>query len=664
MDIEKYVIKGNILLVDDESSILDALVRRLRKHVIPAPYTALSGQEALSILRHNAIDIMVTDVQMPEVDGIKLISLAKQIQPELECIVLTGFAGMDNVADAMRQGAVDYLEKPFKTAELVLSLKRSMERVRIVKMAYKRLMVANRKNNMILKSAPIPIISLDADGLIVMINHAAVELFQYDNTQLLGKNFHTLVHHSRSDGTPYPEKECPVFIARQNNESLERITETFWRHDNSSFTSTVSCNPLIEDSKMVGTVIVLEDQNELMYLQSIQHECEERDAALNEHVPTGIVWIDADTHVIVDANISALKLLKATKNQLVGRGCHDFFCQTSAGCIDASTSPAVINEKNSIKDISGSIISVKQSISSVTISGRNYLMLSFMDTTIQDKIDSDIRSINETFHSIVSRTCDGILIIDFEGIVQFANPAALELFGLQHDDMVGQLFGFPSVSGESVEIELINSKGKGIIAEMRVADTEWKGEKAYIANLHDVSIRKKLEEYTLYTANHDPLTGLLNRNLLKDRLQQMLTLANRYEQIVALLFIDLDSFKNINDTHGHDAGDAVLIEIAKRLTKHFRASDTIARIGGDEFLVTLRDIKETSNLDQIVKNLIKKISEPIQLEKEKVNVGCSIGISLYPQHGVDLEQLIKKADTAMYRAKEKGEKSYGIFNVS
>lgn len=663
MQKNELIIKGNILFVDDEVRVLESLLRLLRKRIIPTPHTATSAQEALSILRTTEIDVMVTDMQMPEIDGVTLISLAKQIQPELECIVLTGYPGIGNAAKAMQYGAVDYLEKPCDIDKLLLSIQRSLDRLSVVQATYKRLLATNNRLNMILTATTHSIVCLDMDGKISLVNNAASKLFQLEREQLLGKNFHKLIHHSKVDGTPYQERECPVCLALQKGRPLERTTETFCRNDNSFFSVHVSCMPLYENNEVVGAVVSIEDNTELHHLQSLTKELEEQHAVLDQHVPLGIVWVDAETLVIVDVNSAALKLFNATKKQVAGRNYRDFLCAKDKQCpVFSTTRKNVRNERSVIKDINDAEVSVMRSISSVTVSGRKYLLETLTDTTNQDKTNIDLLTVEEKFNSIVSRSSDGILIIDYESIVQYANDASLLLFGLQHDEIVGQLFRFPHTSGDSVEIELVNSQGNPVVAEMQIADTQWKNREAHIANIRDISVRKKIERHTLHTANHDRLTGLPNRNLLNDRLGQLLSLTKRYNQIAAVIFIDLDEFKYINDTYGHNDGDAVLIAIARRLKKLFRSSDVIARIGGDEFLAALRDITEQKYLERILENLIKVLNEPIFLSEKEVVVGCSVGVSLYPQDGVDLDELVKNADRAMYRVKEKGKNNYMFFS--
>lgn len=179
------------------------------------------------------------------------------------------------------------------------------------------------------------------------------------------------------------------------------------------------------------------------------------------------------------------------------------------------------------------------------------------------------------------------------------------------------------------------------------------GDGHLISRSIDYSIeRKKVELGLSYLAQYDALTGLANRMLFRERLDRALIRAGRNDTFVALMFIDLDRFKNVNDTLGHDAGDKLLVEVSKRLAAVVREGDTIARLGGDEFTIVLEEIKNVDATSNIAKKIISQMTEPFEINGVEVFVTPSIGITLYPQDGKDAENLLKNADTAMYRAKE------------
>uniref|UniRef100_UPI0030D79E5D CHASE2 domain-containing protein n=1 Tax=Argonema antarcticum TaxID=2942763 RepID=UPI0030D79E5D len=176
--------------------------------------------------------------------------------------------------------------------------------------------------------------------------------------------------------------------------------------------------------------------------------------------------------------------------------------------------------------------------------------------------------------------------------------------------------------------------------------------------VHYNSELKLSEDRLRHLAYHDTLTGLPNRKLFYERFSQSIEWARDNEQLMALLFLDLDGFKQINDTHGHDMGDLLLQAVAQRLTRCLRSSDTVSRLGGDEFTVILPAIPSASDVARVASKILSTITQPFVLKGETINVTISIGISLFPLNGDDINTLIKNADTAMYRAKELGKNKY------
>lgn len=184
----------------------------------------------------------------------------------------------------------------------------------------------------------------------------------------------------------------------------------------------------------------------------------------------------------------------------------------------------------------------------------------------------------------------------------------------------------------------------------------------FVGIQNDISESMAYQSRLEYQANHDVLTGLPNRNLLNDRLQQAISTAKRSGHLMALVFVDLDHFKFVNDTLGHDVGDLVLQAIAQRLVSCLRDADTAARPGGDEFLLILVEQESTDSISAVIRRLLEVIAQPIQISQQSLHVTCSIGISLYAQDGDSATVLLKNADTAMYHAKETGRNNFQFFN--
>lgn len=184
----------------------------------------------------------------------------------------------------------------------------------------------------------------------------------------------------------------------------------------------------------------------------------------------------------------------------------------------------------------------------------------------------------------------------------------------------------------------------------------------YVAIILDMTEKKKTDDTLNYLAYYDNLTGLPNRRLFVDRLEQAMKMADRHEQLVAVLFLDLDQFKKVNDSLGHDAGDTLLKDAAQRLSSCLRASDTVARWGGDEFCLLLQDIHTIDNVNTVAEKIIAHFAESFEIKGKKMFATASIGIILYPLDDNDIETLLKNADAAMYHAKDKGRNNYQFYN--
>ena len=193
------------------------------------------------------------------------------------------------------------------------------------------------------------------------------------------------------------------------------------------------------------------------------------------------------------------------------------------------------------------------------------------------------------------------------------------------------------------------------------SDAGQSGNRLYGA-CQDITERKRAEARIEFLAHHDVLTGLPNRVLLRDRFEQAQARAQRLRKHVAMLFLDLDNFKVVNDTLGHVAGDKLLLEAVERLTRCTRDSDTISRQGGDEFILLLNEIPDMETVERIAADILNHLSEPLEISGHVMNTSCSIGIAMYPEDGSDFDSLLQKADTAMYNAKDAGRNTYLFFD--
>jgi len=288
----------------------------------------------------------------------------------------------------------------------------------------------------------------------------------------------------------------------------------------------------------------------------------------------------------------------------------------------------------------------------------------------------------------LAQTQEAITLRDENLCCQYVNPAFTVLFGYHLEELQGKPFSLrqknpsePELSQDEVysiarengsfrgEVVRQAKSGKLIPISLHVSPIRDESGKVtgYVSVYSDISEKKQSEEWIWRQANFDLLTGLPNRHMFHERLEQEILRTQRTGAPFALLFLDLDNFKEVNDSLGHDMGDILLKEAAERLLSCVRNTDTVghynnvARMGGDEFTIVLSNLKDMNNIEQIVQRIINRLAEPFKLGTETVSVSASIGVTLCPNDASDAETLIKNADQTMYHAKNKGRNTYSYF---
>ena len=280
---------------------------------------------------------------------------------------------------------------------------------------------------------------------------------------------------------------------------------------------------------------------------------------------------------------------------------------------------------------------------------------------------------------------NAIVITDFHGTIIWVNRAFTAMTGYGQEEIVGKNPNLLNsgeqpesyyaelwstiLSGKVWKGEIVNRRKDGTtyteemtITPVSLEDTGNPTNTYFIAIKQDITQRKAAEKQIQFLAYYDALTGLPNRTLLQDRLSKALAGARRRKDKVALLFLDLDGFKTINDSLGHSVGDLVLQEVAERLKRFAREQDTVARVGGDEFLIVLTAVKDAADAAVAAERLMHAMTVELVIQGRSLSISCSIGIGIFPEHGTDGETLIKNADAAMYCAKESGCNSFRFFS--
>lgn len=286
--------------------------------------------------------------------------------------------------------------------------------------------------------------------------------------------------------------------------------------------------------------------------------------------------------------------------------------------------------------------------------------------------------------AVFDSSLEGIFITDTNGTILAANDAVTRITGYRSSELIGQnprmlksdrhgkdfyVALWAAVSSQNQwEGEIWNKRKNGEIFPEWLSISAIKNEDGqvqnYIGIFIDISRQKKAENRLAHLAYHDKLTGLPNRDLFYDRLNTAILQAKRHQAEIAVLFIDLDHFKYINDTFGHTSGDIVLQQVAAQLKMCLRETDTLARMGGDEFTVVLQDFNSRSDVELTAQRILKSLNTPLLLENQELYISASIGISFFPEDGGNPALLMKHADTAMYSAKNSGRKRLRFFRSS
>ncbi|WNC15968.1 EAL domain-containing protein [Brevibacillus brevis] len=304
------------------------------------------------------------------------------------------------------------------------------------------------------------------------------------------------------------------------------------------------------------------------------------------------------------------------------------------------------------------------------------------DITDRKNMEEELQRSQEKYRIIAENTSDIISMVDERGDFLYLSPSHRMLW--EHEVPNGQiqnLFGWLEEDDREImdyAIRYVYSTGKGYMAECRIRTERgtpiWTETKlnpildeagnvsAVLLVTRDITDRKLSEETIHHLAYHDALTDLPNRRMYIQHVTKEIMQAKRFQSNMAVLFLDMDRFKDINDSFGHDVGDLLLIETARRLQACVEQGDIVARLGGDEFTILLRQIKEQPQAEMVAQRIMAELQKPFDLNGHLMSISCSIGIALFPQDGDQAEDLLKRADTALYSVKSQGRNGYAFFD--
>jgi diguanylate cyclase (GGDEF)-like protein/PAS domain S-box-containing protein len=402
-----------------------------------------------------------------------------------------------------------------------------------------------------------------------------------------------------------------------------------------------------------------------------------------DHMGDKVTWVTSDAKVVY-ANIAACNSLGYTEEEMLKLSVPDFDPDFPAE--DWPTHWEELKKHGSFtfesrhRTKSGEIYPVEISINYMRFDNEEYNCGYARDISKRKQIEEALQLSSMVFEN----SSEGMIVTDANNLIIAINPAFTNITGYSFEEVKGKnprmfksdrhdeafyraMWQKLNVSGQW-QGEIWDKRKDGEIQAkwltINIIRNKDGSAYRYVALFFDITEKKKSEELIWRQANFDSLTGLPNRDMFRDRLGQEVKKSDREGFPLALLLIDLDQFKEVNDTLGHSVGDLLLQEATHRIRACVRESDTLARLGGDEFTVVLSTISETSHVEDVAQKIVSRLAEPFYLGSDVVYVSASIGITLYPNDATDIDALMKNADQAMYVAKNKGRNRFSYFTQS
>lgn len=537
------------------------------------------------------------------------------------------------------------------------------------------------------------IFMLSPTGEVLTWNAGAQRVKGYEAAEIIGRSF-SVFYPEELRAAGHPEHELQIAAAQG------RYAEEGWRvrKDGSSFWASVSITALrdatgrlVAFGKVTHDLTARQRANEaLVRLQANQQR-------VLEAIAEGVILYSTEAGglTVTLANTNAYSLLETDADGLQawagGARSLPGLCDTAGhplrreqlpDMVTAGTGRPVDHVVWGWRDRSGRQRWLNSS-SRPVLDDQGVLVgvvFSVLDITERHEARVQLTQTRSRFAALVEHSSDVICILDPDGVVRYASPAYAGIYGEPVEQRLGRplserlhpddrakvtdvLRELRSIPGEVLTVECRLTQPDGAVRHVELTATNRLADPAVngiVTNSRDVTERVETAARLTYEAMHDSLTGLANRALLLDRLTQSLGRAKRSRTRCALLFIDLDHFKTINDSFGHAYGDELLTQAAARLARALRPGDTLARLGGDEFVILAEQVAGTGQAQAIAQRATEAISEPITIEGRRIISGCSIGITL--SDGDNPEEVLQQADTALYRAKARGRSRWELYD--
>ena len=524
-----------------------------------------------------------------------------------------------------------------------------------------RLHASQQRLTTVIANAPVILFAIDAAGVITMEQGKALDRVGLDASGNIGKNFFEI----------YRDRSDVVELMRRALRG-EDVSRSFVERD---VAYDVHYSPVRDGGRIVGAIGVAFDVSERHRAEAHARGSEERFRRLFELSPVGSIVTRREGGAIVDANPAFLQMCGFSREEVVGKTTVELGLWTEEerqSFLTAGTPDRGRDIEVKLRTRGGDMRTLLTSWDALELGGERYIVATGTDLTEHLRAEEALRRSEERFAQLFRENPAGLLVSRLsDGVVLDVNDAWLGMTGFARDETVGKtvlelgLWVEPGArraladrlqrEGQIRDYEFKSRVRSGEVREALASFelVDFGGERCVLTSSIDITDRKRAERALEHRALHDELTGLPNRVLLLDRLEQSIRSARRHHGTFALLVMDLDHFKEVNDTFGHHAGDELLSQVGPRLRELLRESDTVARLGGDEFALILSGAGDTAAA-RVARGVLDALAEPFMVEGQALRIEASMGIVIYPQHGDDADTLLRRADIAMYVAKRAG----------
>ena len=674
-----------LLLVEDEIEAREMLSRMLAMNYPGIKlYAGENGVAGLELFREFRPEIVMTDINMPVMNGIAMAREIKAIDPEAIVVAVTAHSDTSYLLSAVEIGIHHYVLKPLNYDELFRVIDKIVEKIMLKRLVGEQLERIRRREQQLSEAQKITHLGSweweVTSGQVVWSDEMYRILGMEPETSAASyRAFLEKVHPS--------DREALEKAVRQALDQRRPVSSLYFRctrPDGSVRIVRGQLEVLFDQAgqpqSMIGTC---HDVTEQKWAEAALRASEQRFAKIFQATPDLLSISGLKDGNLLEVNEAFLRALGYQRDEVVGRSSSELGIWADEQ--ERLRVHRALEERGEVRDQevrfkakSGREVLGLVSAESMEMNGNQYILTLFKDINERKRLEED----RARLAAIVESSDDAIMATDVEGTITSWNAGAEKIFGDCAGEMKGRHISALAPPERREEISRLqrNVRNEEQVTHFDTVHLRKDGKEIYVSLTmspiksaqgaivgtsciaRDVTERTRMEETIKHQAQHDPLTDLPNRKLFMDFLALELAQARRNRRNLAVLFLDLDRFKQINDTLGHAAGDLLLQAVAQRLKRCVRESDTVARIGGDEFNVLMPDLTQSDDVGTVVRKIMGVFQSPFLLDNVEINATTSVGISMFPEDGDSCEDLVQKADSAMYVAKQSSGNSYQFYN--